>query len=420
MGFWDYIRSFWEPPSKAQFVRLFLKEARQVRPETQFTYNEANFAIHYGEDGLVNLTNFYQEYLQLSREHRPAALKRFVGALLVSGNFEIPADFEDVHPDLLPVIRSRMYFESARLQAATSKKTLNAPADFPFQILAGNLAVSLVYDLPNVMQSILGDQLQTWGVTLYEAIEAATENLKQMGSVQIVQLGKGTYVSCSGDNYDASRLLLSGLLDQLEVKGDLIAMVPNRDLLIITGSEDLEGQESMLALGFQSLQQPRPISTFALRREFGGFSVWLPDAASPHYKQFKELQQQTIGQEYVDQKDLLDQLHEACQEDVFVASYQLLEANSGNRTSFTVWSKGIPTLLPEADAIVLAVFDSTPGDVPSEKAKVAESLVVPWEAVRQQCSHLMTPTDYYPPRWKVESFPDEEDLAKLRQVPPPQ
>lgn len=407
MGLLDYLRSFWGPTTKPRFAKLFLAEARRVRPQSTFVYNEHSFSIHYDADGIVNLTNFYQEYLQLPKERQGPALTQFAQALLISDNFQLPADFEDVHPDLLPVVRSRMYFESVRLQTATAHKTLRSADNFPHQVLAGNLAVSLVYDLPQVMQTILNEQLEMWGVSLYEALEAATENLKQMGGIQVMQLGKGSYVSCCGDNYDASRLLLNGFLDQLQVEGDLIAMVPNRDLLIITGSEDLDGQEKMLALAFQSLQQPRPISTITFRREEDGFAVWLPERTSPHFEQFQQLQHHTVSQEYADQKEMLEQFHEACGEGPFVATFQLVEDEARVRTSYCVWGEGVSTLLPEADTLCLM-------RVPGEGTKPEETLFLPWDSVVQQCGHLFMPTEHYPTRWKVDSFPDAEDWERLK------
>ncbi|MFO0882677.1 MAG: DUF1444 family protein [Pirellulales bacterium] len=273
---------------------------------------------------------------------------------------------------------------------------------------------ALVYDLPGTMQTISIDQLKTWGVTFYEALEAAVDNLRQMGQVQVAKIGEGTYVSCSGDCYDASRMLLDSLLDQFEVEGDMILMAPNRDLLIATGSKDAAGLDSMISLALQSLEQPRPISTFAFRREEGEFSVWLPDPTSPHYKSFKELQFHSLGPEHEEQKNLLQQLFETCDVDIHVASLNFFSAEGKVPQSYAIWSKGIPTLLPEADLIALATFQPPTSPATESDPEVEESFLVPWSLVTEHCSHLLSPTDHYPPRWNVESFPDEATLDLLR------
>src|SRR5436853_346163 len=63
-----------------------------------------------------------------------------------------------------------------------------------------------------------------------------------MGDVSFASLqnegGEGVYISATGDNYDASRLMMLDLVRKMPVRGDYIAMVPNRDTLVITGSDD--------------------------------------------------------------------------------------------------------------------------------------------------------------------------------------
>lgn len=414
MGLWDYIRSFWGPPTRDRFAKIFIKEAKRICPDLSFVYDKANFSIKYDKDGVIYLTNIYLEHLQLPKESQFDCIKTFASSILLTRNFEIPTDFADVHPDLLPVVRSRSYFESIRLQGAIEAKDANHIDFAPYQPVCGNLVIALVYDLPGTMQTISIDQLKTWGVTFYEALEAARDNLRQMGQVQIAKIGEGTYVSCSGDCYDASRMLLDTLLDQFEVDGDMILMAPNRDLLIATGSKDAAGLDSMISLAFQSLEQPRPISTFAFCREEGELSVWLPDPSSPHYKPFKELQSHSIGPEHEEQKELLQKLFEACDIDIHVASLNFLTSETKAPLSYAIWSKGILTLLPEADLIALATFQAPTSTTSESDPEVEETFLVPWSLVTEHCSHLLIPTDYYPPRWKVESFPDEETLEKLR------
>ena len=60
-------------------------------------------------------------------------------------------------------------------------------------------------------------------------------------------------MSATKDGYDASRLLLSDLVRQFEVRGEMIAMVPNREDLLITGSEDEDGLRGMLSLAAEAL-----------------------------------------------------------------------------------------------------------------------------------------------------------------------
>jgi hypothetical protein len=265
--------------------------------------------------------------------------------------------------------------------------------------------------MPQAMRSIIQDDLDKWGVTFYEAVEAARRNLEQMGNVAFASLqgqaGEGIYFSANGDNYDASRLVMLDLIRKFQVRGDYVAMVPNRDTLIITGSEDDAGLAVMIKAAEDSFDKPRPISTIALRLEGDNWESWLPEPSSPHYAKFHELKVRTVGMEYNDQKDLLDQIHTKTGDDVFVASFSAVQQKeTGRITSYAVWADGVPTLLPETDDVLLLR-----GNPQSEEIQVAAS--GSWQRVREIAGDLMQPMGFYPERYRVAEFPSDQQLAAI-------
>ena len=108
------------------------------------------------------------------------------------------------------------------------------------------------------MRSISGDDLKGWDVSWYEAMEAAKSALSEM-EFAVARIGDHLYASASGDNYDASRLILTDLIQQMDVYGDHVAMVPNRDTLLVTGSNDETGLQIMADLAEKALEDPRPL-----------------------------------------------------------------------------------------------------------------------------------------------------------------
>src|SRR5690606_34062769 len=118
---------------------------------------------------------------------------------------------------------------------------------------------------------------ENWGVSFYEALEAAQRNLEQMGKIAFAQIGEGLFASATGDNYDASRLVLLELVRRFPLRGTPIAMVPNRDTLLLTGEDDVQGLEMLAKIAADSLNQPRPISTIAIRLEGDQWRSWLPE-----------------------------------------------------------------------------------------------------------------------------------------------
>src|SRR5262245_58167251 len=235
-----------------------MAELQRKGKSQSLKYDSEKFMIERADEGFVNLANLYHEYCQAPRAQRSKVLDRFVRGCLGTTGFELPEDFADVNPDLLPVVRSRFYLESVALQ---SRARGGEGIAVPQQTIGDHLSLSLVYDLPQAMRSIIQEDLDKWGVTFYEAVEAARGNLEQVGNVAFASLqnhgGEGVYISATADNYDASRLVLLDLVRKMPVRGDYVAMVPNRDTLVVTGSEDPAGLELMGKVAEESFQKPR-------------------------------------------------------------------------------------------------------------------------------------------------------------------
>jgi hypothetical protein len=183
-------------------------------------------------------------------------------------------------------------------------------------------------------------------------------------------------------------------------------MVPNRDTLVVTGSEDPQGLEIMAKIAKDSFDKPRPISTIALRLEGDEWVPWLPPADSRLSGEFQELRLRTISAEYNDQKELLDAMHEQAGEDVHVASFSALQnKETGRITSYSVWSEGVHALLPQTDTVLFFRPEA-----PDDQKIVAGGA---WEHVQQIVGDLMEPLGVYPERYRVKEFPSPAELALI-------
>jgi hypothetical protein len=70
-----------------------------------------------------------------------------------------------------------------------------------------------------------------------------------------------------------------------------------------------------------------------------------------------------------------------------------------------VWAEGVDALLPVTHKVFLM----------SQKAH-GIAAAGDWDHVRDIVGDLMEPTDEYPPRYRVRSFPDEAMLARIGNV----
>ena len=110
---------------------------------------------------------------------------------------------------------------------------------------------------------------------------------------------------------------------------------------------------------------------------------------------------QSAGQDYAEQKELLDKLHEMSGKDIFVPSFSVMQhKQTGQRINYCLWTAGAISLLPRTERVVFGGEDREP-------------VMAPWEKVVEVVGHLMTPMGMYPERFRVETFPSAEELAAM-------
>ncbi len=388
-------------PAKDEFAQLVIARLRETGLTGEISYDAEEFEISVAGEirSTLYLGNAYQEYCSFSQEDRPHSLRRFVRGWL-DAHKPTPDEYADVRPDILPAVRSRSFFESARLRMVISG---DDDTFLQYQTIGDDLGLGLVYDMPDSMKPISNKEIELWGVTFYDALEAARENIRQLPP-QIIgpKEGEGVYVFATNDGYDSSRLIILDLIRQFQVKGDYIAMVPGREMLIVAGSEDTPGLEAMVALTKKAFDQPRTVSGVALRLAGDEWVSWMPEAAHPLYDEFRGLRIRSYGQDYAEQKELLDQLHKTTGEDVFVASFSGFTAQGSDHfTSYCVWGRGVLAWLPRTDLIGIMAEHGQPPQM------------VPWDRAAEVLGDLMEAVDIYPPRFRVREFPTEKQLAAM-------
>ncbi|MCG8586901.1 MAG: hypothetical protein MI757_19530 [Pirellulales bacterium] len=406
MGLFDV---FSRPPTEAKYAAMIISRLQQANFPHAATYDAGESAIRFtdaeGEPyGIVNLANFYGEFCRLERNDREQHTAHVVQNLLTIG-FEVPKEFDDAKPDLLPSVRTAAYYSLSDLQTQIEHEK---PIVWPRYEMNQHLAASLVYDLPGSMMAVTEDNLEDWDVSIYEAMEAAKQNLQER-EFTFASIGDGLYCSATGDSYDASRMLLLDLIQNFEVDGDTIAMVCNRDNLYVTGSDDFDSQAIMLELAEKTFEEPRPMNWFVYRLVDGEWQWWRPPADNPHLQQFKLFEARSWHGEYTEQQDLLNHLHADDENAPFVASLMVGQNDAtGEITTTCCWSP-LRILLTQADRVAFVA--------PTDNSEDGEVVAMAtWDRVQQVVGHLMKPLDYYPPRFEVSEFPSGEQIAQLGMI----
>ncbi|MBC8161975.1 MAG: DUF1444 family protein [Roseiflexaceae bacterium] len=187
-----------------------------------------------GQNVEVDLANYYQAYRD-NPAQLDAVAQTFARVLLgqlperTDGDYNLLA--ERIYPMLKP----------ATLLATVRERNLPMLAYRDF--LAG-LIIAYVIDEQNSVAYINENHLESWDVTMQDLHEQALDNLRRRTDlVDAVSAGEDDqrlFMFSSGDGYDATRLLLSDVLQAWarNVSGNLVIGIPNRDFLIAFGDDD--------------------------------------------------------------------------------------------------------------------------------------------------------------------------------------
>jgi hypothetical protein len=401
MGWFDWL---FGPPTEAKFAQCFIAELQKAGEQRPIRFDPHDFQLVISENGeqggLINLRNFYIEFCNLSPADRKRYLPDTVQAIIAPRE-DLPDDFELIKPHLRPKIWARAGIEHTNLQARLRGSNR---LELPQYEVGTHLLASIVYDLPRSVRSISPDELENWNTSYYEALEIATQNLTEAG-IEYAKVGEGLYVSSTGDSYDASRILLTDFIRSLPVRGDTIAMVPNRDTLLVAGSDDDEALEGMLTLAEQAVEGPRPLASTPLRLIEDDWVDWMPSRGHQLFDRFRVLEMKFLYQEYAHQKEVLEKLYEQHGIHRFVASYCAAAEEGENLFSYAIWSEGVETLLPQTERLMFFR--------PSASAEGELVASAPWHKVEKLVGHLMSDVDLYPRRFLVTEFPTDDELRRL-------
>ena len=319
---------------------------------------------------------------------------------------DLPDSLEAVRIHLVPQIRERFTWELMKLNARLEgNEEFEGP---PFQTIAGDLSVEVVFDMPRSTRTITRENLDAWGTDFDSVLEIARQNLREASAPNFKRISPGVYVSQWRDTFDAARMSTTDVLFDLEVKGHHVVFIPHRDEMVVTGTLEEAGLSSPAQYVAKSLQAPRPITGRAYRLGGVEWFPYLPESEHPAFNALKELAMNNLAGCYSEQQNYLEKLSEKRGEDIYVGSQILAKDPSGTPQSISVWTKGIVTLLAEADFVYFV-------DPDKKESKVAGE--VRWERALEVLSAKMEPQGLFPERYRVTDFPTEEELSTLTLTP---
>lgn len=306
------------------------------------TYDSAALTISDG-DSVWQLGPSFADYQKQSILKRGAFLKEVTAHFLQQ--FEIPTTWEEARTIILPRVQHRLVRWGSGLGQGMCCEEINEVLD-----------QWLVMDTPSLAISVNNENLKRWCITQEEAMAQARVNLKASRVPVYESISQGVFGSLSGDNHDASRMLLTDVLGSVPVKGNLIAFVPTRDQLILTGDEDEQGIEAAVKLAAKHIADAsRPITLQPFRLVGDKWELYNPKPGSVKYKELANMAHQSKMQDLSEEAQRLNEENEKIGKDVYAASVLRMNEDAEGITRFgTLWTSATDSLwIPKTDYILL-------------------------------------------------------------------
>lgn len=392
-------------PTRDGFANLVIRRFSKAGM-SNFEYRAADFSIQRrGTTNAVFLHNVFQNYCQSDAQGREAILTRFVNAF--AADSKIPTDLESAKKGFMPVLRDFRYISLGRL-ALESRSTANIQLtpELPF---APELNILCACDFEDSMSLVNQDKLQTWGISLKHAVETAKENLRDRTDPNgLTELRDGVHLGTWNDSYESARLILTDYFYRLNLQGDPVAFIPNRDILFVCGELDPAAMSFILEEGSKThFENGYPLSPNLYVLRDGRWEMFTP--GEPRLRRLLlEVQKRREATDYSEQQKYLNVIYGRENKDTSIAGCQLYKKDDGTYFTHTVWSRGVDSLLPVTDEVTLFLNPEAP------EGDSSEFLRVPWKKACNQLGSLMEPVEgMIPRRVRVRSFPDAAMLEEL-------
>jgi len=388
--------------ARRKYLEKMIEELRRGGLTDPIDVDEDQFQLVAG-GMVINLHNGFVEWERASVLRRGQVLRRFAEVFLQPG--EPPAAVEQARPNLMLRVRDREWYAVNELRFAVDARDGEGPA-FTYEPLNEWLAVEVVYDWPTSVSSLKPETLADWGMSVEEAIRTGRANLRERTEGTFQAVAPGVFAAPWQDTYDAARLLLTELISRLDLSGDPVALLPQRNHLFLAGADDEPGLGRIAQLAEPLLDEPHRVTGRAFVWREGRWQLFLPPETHPHHESFRRLVTLTVAEDYNEQQGVLEQRYAAGGEDVFVAAVMVRADNaSGETRSVCAWTEGVRAVLPRTDEIAFVV----PGESESEN----EITLVPWDRAVAVLAGAMEPQGFLPERWLVDRFPTPSELTAL-------
>lgn len=371
---------------------------------TKLSLDRARYALVTKDDlgrpqNTVYLANFYDRYV--SAGDNDALQSRIIEQIIgLTGNLEFPDNFEQAKSHLRIQVKEKWYFIDDKYSRI----------DF-----GEHFSATLAYDMDENILYVDNDVLEMWNVSFDDAFSIAH---RQLADNTVFEFS--TYRSArdkndcchfftASDPYSSARAVFTGVLNDLQVLGDRLVVVPHRDHLFITGSKCQFGLSHTLSAINELKDAPGALPPILLNLVDEYYYPYQLPKDHPLHADYRLLELNYLNTLYGAQKAELDSQFEQLSGNRFVSDHKIATSGRVPFSTCLIAEDQIPCLIPKVDYIIF-------GD--SEQQCQA---VCSWS----QAQHILggdqfIALDCYPKRFEVVQYPIDTQLEEMGFEPFPE
>ena len=246
--------------TKKDFTKKYFDSLKISFPNAELSVIDENtIELSFKENDIrISIDNAYIEY-KSKESLLDEILKRYISSVSEIFNSNHKTNINRI----LPIIKPIEYLNDVENET----KAFGATKSIQVAYEKYNDQLIIVYaeDTDNSIRYLTQDDLKDIIINPDDLQTIAIKNLDRLLTSIQKKGNEGVYMLIAGSNYESSIILLKDIVNKqnFEVDGDLVIAIPNRDMLLITGSNNKEGIKKITRLATKTFQTgDRPLSQY--------------------------------------------------------------------------------------------------------------------------------------------------------------
>ena len=293
-------------PTEAEFVKDLIRD----RPDAAAWIYDPKARTLSQSGNVLSLTNIFTEFSSAPKARRPELLVKYRSLMSPE---KISALWSYAQTRIYPLTRSKFDRVAAEIDRRRSGQKLSPRASKAF---LSDLELVVGYDLGATVSQVPLENVKEWGVSNDQVLERALANLKALPTPTWRSADNLVWSLQSQGSYNESFLQWPKAFESLPVKGEILAAVPNRGVLLASPLENFDPLVDAAQKSFQ--EKPWPLSGTVFSILNNRIDVF---TAPEHEGKLNSLSNLSMQSTYKAQQEALRAHCEAIDEDVFITTF---------------------------------------------------------------------------------------------------